>query len=79
MAIKTLKSYQEPGKRLQLIQIYNDKRHVYVYKIVLNRRIISTTYNLEQACRNFFRECYKLAEQTKLFGGAESIQAPNHE
>lgn len=64
MQTKTLKSYCEDGKRLQLIQKRNEQMHCSTYVITLNRKILARSVNLEYICKKFQAEIYNLNMQT---------------
>lgn len=64
MTEKTVKSYKEPGKRIQLVRLSEDC--IIWYEVRFNRRIISSTYRFDHAITKFKTEVFKYINQLEL-------------
>lgn len=64
MQEKTIKSYQEPGIRIQLVQRSDDRQTW--YEVRTNRRIIYSSYRLDHIIVNFRSELYKYTNQLEM-------------
>lgn len=64
MQEKTIKSYQEPGIRIQLVQRSDDRQTW--YEVRTNRRIIYLSYRLDHIIVNFRSELYKYTNQLEM-------------
>lgn len=64
MQEKTIKSYQEPGIRVQLVTRFDDTRTW--YEVRVNRKIKYSSYSLEHIICNFRAEVYKHCNQLNI-------------